>query len=748
MRLQGKGVVLLVLAVLAVGAAVAAEPDWYCLHPDSLFAPGRQAEPFRLPTNKLFYLEQKYGLCPSQRHTDDPESLNVRMVGKWGGGPSWGVTGRDTLVYLSRGSEVVVINFADTASPEILNHIQAKRLAGRPVLQEDLLYLATSGYIEVFDVSDPTNAPRVGRLSVPVADIDVEDSLVYVVGADSFMVWNFADPGNPWLVGACRDSGYALDVDRGYAYLRDRWGMYILDVTDPAAPRRVAAWGTDIAGVKVRGNHCYVAQGQMGSNSLHVLNVADPANPWEEGRLSGLTAEDIHLLDTLLFMPGFYVVSIADPSRPRLLGQAPAGGYEVWVDDAVRYGVTANWAHGLRVLNLADLANPVLDTTMLAAYAAADISVKDGIACVASQRDYMMLFDISNPAEPREVGRYFAPGGGMESVLNAGSLAYVPAYAHTHDTVLHAVDITDPSHPVMVGAVGGWEGPYGMVLQDSFLYCAEPYRFEVFSVANPRQPVWRGRCNSIDMVLCGLDVAGDHAYEIAGPYGLAVINIEDPGNPYVVSTTTGHPTYSAGVAVRDTFAYVPSAYDTLWVHSMADPARPRVVGCAPIDDGGGYDICLRDSYAFLGGVDFHVFDISSPAQPVRAGYHESPYRAFDVTCDSSYIYVASYLAGVAVYEVLPVGLAEPGRADPLPGHLFSVVPNPARATAAVRLAESQRPAKVTIRDVAGRAVSTWSAAALGGTGTLRLDLSGLKAGVYFVEVGFGGVTQSRKLVKQ
>ena len=249
---------LIILAALAATTVAARQPafddwqtvqesDWYYLHPDSLLAPGRQAEQYRLPTSKLFYLEQKYGLCPSQRRTDEPESLNVRMVGKWGGGPSWGVTGRDTLVYLSRGSEVVVINFADTANPEILNHIQARRLAGRPVLQDSLLFLATSGYVEVFDVSDPANAPRVGRLSVPVADLDVEDTLVYVVGADSFQVWSFADPANPRMLGACRDSGYALDVDRGYAYLRDRWGMYILDATDPASPHRIASWGTDLS---------------------------------------------------------------------------------------------------------------------------------------------------------------------------------------------------------------------------------------------------------------------------------------------------------------------------------------------------------------------------------------------------------------------------------------------------------------------------------------------------------------------
>ncbi len=718
--------------------ALAAEPDWYFANLDTMP---------RLPTNKLFYLEQKAGLCPKPT---DEESLNVRMVGKWGGGPSWGVTGKDTLVYLSRGSEVVVINFADTANPQILNYIQAKRLAGRPVLVDTVLFLATSGYIEVFNVKDPTNAPRVGRLATPVADIDVEDTLVYSISDDTFRVFDFADPANPHLVGACADSGYALDYDGGYAYLRDRWGMYILDVRDPANPHRVASWGTDVAGVKVRGSHCYVAQGSAGSGNLYVLNVSNPASPWQEGVLSGVTCEGIYLVDTLLFTPEFYVVNIADSSRPTLVGQEPAGGGEAWVHPSLKWGVTAGWTGGLRVLNLTDIRNPVLDTTMLGMYAAMDISVKDGVACIATGEVGMLLFDVSDPAHISELGRYDSASARYTlAVLNADTVAFVSAFNTSPREVFHSVDISDPAHPVRIGAGIGFNPVEAMVLRDSFVYCAEAYKFEVSSVANPRRPVWMGRCNSLDMAMCGLDVKGQYAYEIAGPFGLAIISIADPTNPYVVSTTTGHPAYAAGVAVRDTFAYVPSAYETLYVHSVADPARPRVLGGAAINDGGGYDICLRDSYAFLGCVDFHVFDISSPAQPVRTGYYESPYRARKVTCDSSYVYVACYLAGVAIYEILPVGLAEPRRGEPRPECSgLDVTPNPVRGRAILSWTGSRGPENITVRDVAGRAVLVQKAEPAAEGKQWRLDLSHIRSGVYFVEVHMDRKTASLKLVKQ
>ena len=731
-------VVLLLLASLAV--AVAAEPDWYYLDPDSMP---------RLPTNKLFYLEQKAGLCPK---ATDGESLNVRMVGKWGGGPSWGVTGKDTLVYLSRGSEVVVINFADTANPKILNYIQAKRLAGRPVLVDTLLYLATSGYIEVFNVKDPVHAERVGRLATPVSDIDVADTLVYSISADTFRVFDFADPANPHLVGACADSGYALDYDGGYAYLRDRWGMYVLDVRDPANPHRVASWGTDIAGVKVRGNHCYVAQGSMGSGNLYVLNVSNPASPWQEGMLSGLAGEDICLVDTLLFLPGFDVVNVADSSRPWLVGHVTVAGLGVWADSALRQGYVAKDQYGMTVLSLADITHPVVDTGLLAMGDGSGISVRNGIACVASGTGTgLTLLDVSDPADIRELANLDTTGGAPSSgaVINCESLAYIGWAAGPSKELLRVVDITDPLTPHFVGGDSGFNPVEAMALRDTFVYCAEISKLEIFSVAKPRQPVRVGRCNSLDLAVCGLDVQGQYAYEIAGAFGLGILDISDPTSPYLVSTTTGHRVNSKGIAVRDSFAYVPSAYDTLWVISVANPAQPRFLAGAAIGDGGGYDVCLRDSYAFLGCTGFHVFDISSPAQPVKVGYYETPWGASEVTHGNGLVYVACHLAGVCVFEMLPVGVTE-RRLDgqQRPCSEAHVTPSPARGRARLSWSGPDRLDGITMRDAVGRVVWTLDQKPVAERRQLTLDLTGFESGVYFMEVNIGTKATSVKLVKQ
>ena len=172
-----------------------------------------------LPPNMRFRELHRQGLIARSPVVPATDSGGLRLVGKWGGGPSVKVTGRDSLVFLSRGSEVVAINFADTANPEVLSNMQVNGLVSRSVLVGDRLYVGSTGsdpkYIDVFDVADPANPVRLGSVQTLLNDIAVQDTLVYAIGDDSLKVFDFADPDNPRLVGACRDSGYDISVCNG-----------------------------------------------------------------------------------------------------------------------------------------------------------------------------------------------------------------------------------------------------------------------------------------------------------------------------------------------------------------------------------------------------------------------------------------------------------------------------------------------------------------------------------------------------
>jgi hypothetical protein len=92
---------------------------------------------------------------------DEPESLNVRLVGKWGRGPAATVTGRDSLVYLGLGSEVAIFNVNTPHNPRIVNEVQCRYVVDRVVLKDTLLYAVLQGGIEVFNVANPQSVTRI-----------------------------------------------------------------------------------------------------------------------------------------------------------------------------------------------------------------------------------------------------------------------------------------------------------------------------------------------------------------------------------------------------------------------------------------------------------------------------------------------------------------------------------------------------------------------------------------------------------
>ena len=107
------------------------------------------------------------------------DSVTLRLVGKWGGGPSNKVTGRGTLLYLSRGSQVVAIDFTDAANPRVLSTLEADGVVERSVLAGDVLYVGAAG-IEAYDVSDSTNPTKLGQTPrFTLGDMDVVGSYAY-----------------------------------------------------------------------------------------------------------------------------------------------------------------------------------------------------------------------------------------------------------------------------------------------------------------------------------------------------------------------------------------------------------------------------------------------------------------------------------------------------------------------------------------------------------------------------------------
>ena len=698
-----------------------------------------------LPPNIRSYYLDKAGFDMWPAAQPRPESTGLRLIGKWGAGPSVRVTGRDSIVYLSRGSEVVVINFADTANPRVLTTIQAPGLVARSILVGNRLYVS-SGYIETFDVSDPAHPVKLGSILARAPAIDVIDTLVYTLYRDSFKVFNFADPANPVMLGACRDSGYDLSVCKGYAYVGDGGGLYVLDVTNPASPHRVASWGSDVIGVRARTTICCVTTdnpNNPGELRFTILDMRNPSSPTPLGSLNSCGGYDIFLDDSLAFLSGYYtgghefqIVGIGDTLNPTRIGSCntPGDNFGVWADVSHNQAYVADDLRGLAVLNITNLNSPRIDTTLLRAGISVDVSIDGHYAYVASSTCGLLILDVADPTRPAQVG---ALDGTVSIDINAvtarDSFAFV-GWAPSMRT-LHTIDVSDPTNPTWVGGDTLFNVPEDMVLRDSFLYVAEDNKFQVVNVARPREPAVVGTCG-LQFDTYGICLDDTLAYVASYPF--AVVNVRDPASPVVVGTITRG---ACNGSVRDTFLFMSSG--GVVVYSVSDPTQPTVLDSISPGTNTAW-VEPVGSLLYTGHRDgVRVVDASDVHNMHVRGFGATPFGVNRLRYSSPYLYAACYDAGICIFESTQVGVNDNDTCAQV-GPEALAWPNPTRGL--VHLSLSSTSYGLAVRDVTGRALHIPTAP--GRSRRTELDMSSLPSGVYFIEVRTGAETKTGKVIIQ
>ena len=673
-----------------------------------------------------------------------PESGGLRMVGKWGRGPAVEVTGRDSLLFLSLGSEVAIINIANPDSPRVVSEVQAQGLVVNAAVKDSFLYigcrLGTVG-IEVWNISNLTDPVFRGRAVTRLSDFCVQDSFAYVTlrvsdtSNDTFKVYNMSDPTNPRLVGWIPDHGDKIAVSGNRAAIADWGDMHIMDITDPAHPQRMGSVGMDALGIDIRGNLVCAVKWWNGKSDDFWFAAFDITDPWSPRRLSeihGVGGYDVHLSGPLAFISGFYydwelaIVDISDSTQMSLISTCNTPGWNegVWSDWTSNQAYVADHDRGLTVIDISNLNNPVLDRTLfLAAGLAVDVSLCDTLMYVATWSGGMQIVNVADPSRPVTVAQYDSTGyhSWETTVLASDSFVFVGDF---HLRPFRVLDVTDPSNPQLAGYMqqGSFNPAEEMVLCDSFVYCAEVYRFQVVNVARPREPVLVGTLSTQDGVYFGLAVQDSFAYLISGM--VEIINVAQPANPTIVSRTAS---FGSGIAVRDTFAYVPYGYDTLRVFSAAYPKQLRLLGIAPLQTH-TWDVALAESIAAVATFNgLEVFSLENPAQPHWRAAISTPYGPRRVVYAAPYFYTAMWDAGAGIYSAESVGVQEPAVQT---GHRQTSAPTIVRGVLFLPTASGLKPQAASwLLDVSGRKVLALHPGAN--------DVRALAPGVYFVREALG-----------
>lgn len=693
----------------------------------------------------------------ASRYTEyrKPESTGLRLVGKYGRGPSVAVTGKDTLVVLTLGSEVALLNCANPHYPQVLSEIQVNFLPGMSVLHDSFVFIGGNGGLEVWNIANPAQPAFRHVLPYAVSGFAVCDTFLYFVSQDTFSVYSIGRPVAPYRIGCFSASGNVGAATPSTVVMRQPGDLLgFVDVTDPTHPKLAGTYPGLALAFAARNNICCAAMYWSTDDDhfrFEVLDISDPTNVRRLGAIDSVGGWDIHLSGPFAFISGFQthkweftIVDLQDSANPHVVSscRTPSNNYGVWAD------WTSDWAYvadmtGLAVINTTNINLPVLDTVVLKADLAQDVWVDANRAYVADYFAGLRVLDVSDPSQPVELGGIDSLSySSSEAVAVRDSFAFL---GWMPPDVLRSVCVLDPTHPVMAGGVRGDTVPVpkALAVRDTLLLLAGRFRFQIVNVARPRSPVLVGSC-----VLSGTptNLWLTDTIAFASKY---VVNVTNPALPVSLGTL---PTTSTAVAVRDTFLFAPELFDSMSVFSIASITSPRKLTSLVLSGGHFYNtgIELVDSLLYVGGNILHVVDVTDPVHPVEVGSWQPPREIRRLQYDAPYLYAACMEGGVCILESTLTGVTEPEVPKARIGapRVWPSVTN-GRFCVEVDGLHSEE-ARVELWSATGEwkggdAIGTTTR--LQGGGRAELDLTDLSAGVYVVRVRTNRGVFTQKVVK-
>jgi hypothetical protein len=273
---------------------------------------------------------------------------------------------------------------------------------------------------------------------------------------------------------------------------------------------------------------------------------------------------------------------------PSFVSFLPIPGFPNSVDLAGNYAYVAAGLTGLWVVDISDLANPVIAGSINTPDRANAVKIAGTVAYVADSFDVAAI-DVQDPAHPALLGQL--PSGFAMGLAVNGGLLYVADWTYG----LRIVDAHDPTQLRVLGAVALPGLPQDVDLEDN-----------------------------LAVVACREG-------------GVQIVDVSNPAAPVVVGSTATRPdgtSSAASVVVRNRLAYVPDGAHELGglrVVDFHDPTNPVVVGSTSdayglthvaLDDG----FALASDYFFFNAVP--IFDVSGSSPQYRDVLDFSQGRSF------------------------------------------------------------------------------------------------------------------------
>jgi alpha-tubulin suppressor-like RCC1 family protein len=483
-------------------------------------------------------------------------------------------------------------------------------------------------------------------------------------------------------------TGEAEDVyvTNGLAYVATGAGLLVLDVGDPANPRRIGGYTSDSAATRIAFKDGFVylltSSNQFSGATLSRFDARNPALPRKVAEYVSSAASDFALAGDLICAVEGQSLLVLNTNCNRLATLTTGNGIARSVAASTNYAFVS-WPNSIATYSLATPANPAwagdLGPTAgeLALWEGYLYAVTGGLRTVQ-----LRVLDPGNATRP-QVGSILTENAlgvaehqGLAVSTNA---AYVVTAGYAGNA-LGVFDLTQPWNPSLIGVSLFADGtPRRLCVADDYVYVANGGAgLKVFDVYNPAHPTPAGQFFTA-VEASAVALQGNLAYVLDVNTGFHVIDVTDPGNPFELGAyQSGRG--AAAIAAKSQYVYValdapPTSITvsgpSLEIVDIANPELLRRVGSVTLPSPAlvtlpqpgdpsvkvtalavAANLVLVGS-GLNGVAALGIVDVSNPAVPRVAGRFDLPGTAAiaRIDFDGRYAYLADSNFGLRVLDL-------------------------------------------------------------------------------------------------
>lgn len=585
---------------------------------------------------------------------DISEPSNVQAVGIY---ETWESTYEimvsENYAYLGDGSGLRIIDITDPLALSRTALYETERTVKDLYVSNTLVSIASEEIdFQLINTSNPERPNLVGSYDTTISgnenDIVIVEPYAFVASgsAGMYVLDLTSSPAQKVGIFEEADNAESVFIQDNLAYVADIYdGLYIIDISDPSLPKKIALYNTTglTRDVCVAGDYAYVAD----DNQFLILDVSDPFNPVKITSIPGqsplshvvVSGSYAYILEDFTI----YVLDISNPFSPVRKGSFSLPGYSVYsLSVSGNHLYAASGDNGLAVIDISDP-----DILKSAGYYkqwsyARDCVIFGNHAYVGCSKG-VIVADISNPDSLWEVRRYPLFTSGYSTVITAASnnfmtMAYGPVYVFENNFNLDLIESSSyhSSTPVTISSYRSFA--YVGLSQGKIQI------LDLTDISNPEQIGYCGTPGSVKNI-----VALNHVLYIADHNGgIRVISVSDPQRPQEIWT---YPCYAQDVHVYGNSAFV-AAFDGLIVLDITYPSKPRKISQIDTPNRAVHLHVSNDhTYIVNESGDIRIVDVSDPANPIDKGIYTTPGNSQNISIHRNYAYIANDDNGLLILDI-------------------------------------------------------------------------------------------------